>query len=69
MLETPGMIGRYGDWLHQVDMWAEQHGITREQGMSILSESIFTNKITIKELYSWAEVGDFICKWKEQHDA
>lgn len=68
MLETPGMVGRYNDWLNQVDVWAEQHGITREQAMSILCESVFTNKITIKELYSWAECGDFILKYTEQHD-
>ena len=68
MLETPGMVGRYNDWLNQVDIWANQHGITREQAMSILAENVFKNKITMKELFSWVEYGEFICKWKEQHN-
>jgi hypothetical protein len=69
MLETPGKVGRYNDWLRQVEIWGSQHGITREQAMSIISESVcLKNRVTMNELYSWAEVDDFIFKWKEQHD-
>jgi hypothetical protein len=56
---------RYKMWIQQVDIWAEQHGITRKQAISILSENYFKNKITMKELLSWTEVDDFIFKYKE----
>jgi hypothetical protein len=68
MLEAPGKVGRYNDWLKQVDAWAKQHGITLEQAMSILCENRFPKNITIKEILSWIECDDFIFKWKEQHD-
>ncbi len=68
MIETPGKVGRYNDWLRQVDGWAKQHGITKQQAISILSENVFSFSVTAKELYSWSECDDFIFKWKEQHD-
>lgn len=70
MLETPGMVGRYNDWLRKVAVWADQHQITMGQAMSILFENMsYKNKVTAKEILSWDECDDFYFKYKEQHDA
>ena len=64
-----GRISRYHDWMGQVAIWADQHKISMSQAMSILFETTsIKNKVTAKELLSWAECSDFYFKYKEQHD-
>lgn len=65
-----GRTSRYHDWMCQVAVWANQHNISMGQAMSILFETTsLKNKVTAKELLSWAECDDFYFKYKELKDA
>jgi len=65
-----GRLLRYHDWMVQVSVWANQHDISMRQAISILFETTsIKNKVTAKELLSWAECDEFYFKYKEQQDA
>ena len=65
--DEQGKISRYHDWMCQVSIWANHHNISIKQAMSILFETTsIKNKVTAKELLSWAECGDFYFIYKEQ---
>ena len=67
--DEQGRISRYHDWMCQVAVWTNQHDITMRQAMSILFETTsIKNKVTAKELLSWAECDDFYSIFKEKHD-
>lgn len=53
----------YSDWLMQVDTWAESHGITREQALSIIGLDSYKNGMeerTLSYFYSWALWPDYV---------
>ncbi|MBC8739776.1 hypothetical protein F6X40_23980 [Paraburkholderia sp. UCT31] len=45
-------------WLAHVDLWREQHGLTREQALSVLNDN--AKPIRITSLFGWLEMNDFL---------